>query len=61
MNTVFYQRTALSDGHVARWLSLLFGCWIMTTIAPGQEPAHPSQAARPVESARRVEDIPRLR
>ena len=41
MRTVFYQRTALSDGHVARWLSLLFGCWIMTTTAPGQEPAHP--------------------
>ena len=29
------------NGHVARWLSVLFGCWIMTTTASGQEPAHP--------------------
>ena len=26
---------------MARWLSVLFGCWIVTTTASGQEPAHP--------------------
>jgi len=43
MEITFYQRTALRDGDLARCFSVLFGCWILTTAASGQEPSHPLQ------------------